>query len=118
MVHSVDSQVSAASAYQTVLVVRPQTPRLASYPHPALAAETRAAGSDLHSSFVPSHTSMDNVASGSAVKKQEEMDVNDPKIANKDTKPPVRTLNRVPRTIHFVHPKSPFDMFIIPQVLA
>ena len=42
------------------------------------------------------HVSMDNNASGSPVKKQEEMD--DPKAANKDTKPTVRTLNRVPRT--------------------
>ncbi|GJE85799.1 fungal specific transcription factor domain-containing protein [Phanerochaete sordida] len=41
---------------------------------------------------------MDSNASGSAVKKQElEMDVNDPKSVNKDAKPSVRTLNRVPR---------------------
>ncbi|EKM61311.1 uncharacterized protein PHACADRAFT_168746 [Phanerochaete carnosa HHB-10118-sp] len=40
---------------------------------------------------------MDINASGSAVKKQEEMDVNDSKTVNKDGKPTARTLNRVPR---------------------
>ena len=44
---------------------------------------------------------MDSNGGTSAVKKQEDMDGNDPKAANKDTKPPVRTLNRVPRTIPF-----------------
>lgn len=49
------------------------------------------------------HASMDNNTSGSAVKKQEEMDVNDSKAVNKDGKPSVRTLNRVPRTMFSTH---------------
>lgn len=85
--------------YQTVQLTNPSL-RVA-LPAYDTSSRCRAARSQVVT-VLPSLTlrsPMDNNGSGSGVKKQEDMDGNDPKAASKETKPPVRTLNRVPRTI-------------------
>ena len=59
-------------------------------------------GLNVHDTFSTTYTTMDsNTSSGSGpVKKQEDLDANEPKVAPKaESKPAVRTLNRVPRKL-------------------